>query len=266
MHTTTPKIATLLVMLLLLAACNNQAASIPPTTAAMDMTSQGHSMITTTGQAQTVAQTTQGNSDAPPPPPVLNPAKGQEIGFAYEAFLTPQQEGGEEKDTPPLTPNQFKSTAPSLLRNERTSRGHGIIRFTKDLSKAYVDVKVENVKPEDVVMFHIHCGRPGQLGPIIVDFAFEGNLQESLADGILSATITNEDLEREVASGEGLIGAFTAGCPIVPGLPDKVKTIAGMQYIAEQGELYFNLHTKGQVFFGDIRGKVSPIPLSALEN
>lgn len=273
MHTTMPTIAVrptlalLLVAVLLLTACNNQAASLPPTSAVSaaptSVAPEGHHMAATVGQ--NVAQAAPVGTTNAPPPPALDPARGQEIGFAYEAFLSPQQEGGEEKDTPPLTPNQFKSTAPSLLRNERTSRGHGVVRFTNDLSKAYVDVKIENVTIADVVMFHIHCGRPGQLGPIIVDFAIEGNLQESLADGVLSATITNEDIESVVASGEGLVGAFTAGCPIVPGLPDKVKTVAGMQLIAQQGELYFNLHTKGQVFFGDIRGKLSPIPLSALQ-
>ena len=43
------------------------------------------------------------------------------------------------------------------------------------------------------------------------------------------------------------------------GLPGKVKTIAGMQHIAEQGELYFNLHTKAQTFYGDIRGKLQRV-------
>jgi hypothetical protein len=32
-----------------------------------------------------------------------------------------------------------------------------------------------------------------------------------------------------------------------------------MAYIAQQGELYFNLHTTGQTFFGDIRGQLYPM-------
>jgi hypothetical protein len=32
-----------------------------------------------------------------------------------------------------------------------------------------------------------------------------------------------------------------------------------MQLIAEQGELYFNLHTKAQTFFGDIRGQLQRV-------
>lgn len=193
----------------------------------------------------------------------LDPAKGDSVGFAYEAFLSPQQEPGEEEEIPPLTPDQFRSTEPSTPRNERLSRGHGILRFSKDLSKAYVDVEVENIDIDKISLFHIHCGRPDQLGPIMVDFGLMGNIQENFKDdGRFSLTILNEDIENTTAAGEGLVGAFTAGCPIIPGLPDKVKTIAGMYYIAQQGDLYFNLHTTSQTYFGDVRGKLNEIDLT----
>lgn len=187
----------------------------------------------------------------------LDPSKGQDIGSVFEAFLSPHQEGGEEEDTPGIIPDTFKSTAPSVSRNERQSRGHGVLSFTNDLSKAYVHVAIEEVNPEDIVMFHIHCGRPGQLGPIIIDFALAGDLQEYWADNVLALELTNEDIEAAANHGEGIVAAFTAGCPIVPAIPvDKVKTIAGLEFIARQGELYFNLHTKGQTYFGDIRGQL----------
>lgn len=195
-------------------------------------------------------------SDAPSPIP-LDPSLGSEIGSVFEAFLSPHQEGGEEEDTPALIPDVFRSTAPSVARNERTSRGHGVLSFTRDLSKAYVHVAIENVDPAEIAMFHIHCGRPGQLGPILVDFALAGNLQHYLEDGVLSLEISNADIEAVVAHGDGLIGALTAGCPITLAMPaDKVKTIAGMETIAREGELYFNLHTRGQMYFGDIRGQL----------
>ncbi len=186
----------------------------------------------------------------------LNPAAGQEIGFVYEAFLSPHQEGGEEEDTPAFMPAEFRSSEPSVPRNERTSRGHAVLEFTNDLSKAYVYLAVENVKPEDVVMLHLHCGRPGQLGPIMVDFALAGNINEYLADGVFSGEIVNADIVATANHGSGLIAAFTSGCPIIPTIPtDKAKTVAGMEYIARQGELYFNLHTAAQTYFGDIRGQ-----------
>jgi CHRD domain len=191
----------------------------------------------------------------------LDTSKGQEIGFVYEAFLSPQQEPGEEENTPATTPKAFKSTAPSVPRNKRKSQGHAVLRFTKDLSKVYVDVKVEGVNVQDVVMFHIHCGKPDMLGPILVDFAFSGDIQENLSDGIFSVELTNQDIEKVVSSGHkhGVVAAFTLGCPIIPGGSDKVKTIAGMEHIARRSELYFNLHTKGQVYFGDMRGQIHPV-------
>jgi hypothetical protein len=184
----------------------------------------------------------------------LNVEAASEIGFVYEAYLSPQQEGDEEENTPRLTPGVFRSTAPSVPREERTSRGHAVLEFTNDLSRAYVYLQVVNVNPEDVVMLHLHCGRPSQLGPIMVDFSMMGDVVEYLEDGTMAVEITNADIEAVIDNGEGFIGAFTAGCPIMPGVPGNFTTIGGMAYVARQGELYFNLHTAGQTFYGDIRG------------
>jgi len=188
-------------------------------------------------------------------PIALDPASGSEVGFIYEAFLSPHQEGGEEEDTPALTPPQFKSTAPSVARAERSSRGHSVIEFSRDLSRATVFLAVGNVNPDDVAMLHLHCGRPGQLGPIIIDFSLAGSINSYLADGMLTIEVTNADIEGVLDHAHGLVGQFTSGCPIVPGTLDKVVTIAGMELIARSGELYFNLHTNGQIFYGDIRGQ-----------
>ncbi|MCB0072496.1 MAG: CHRD domain-containing protein [Caldilineaceae bacterium] len=199
-----------------------------------------------------------------PAPFTLNPDKGSKIGLVYEAYLSPEQEGDDEEDTPAMAPAVFKSTAPSVPRHLRTSRGHGVISFTNDLSKAFVHVAVDNVNPDDIVMFHIHCGRPGQLGPILVDFGLKGDLTDYFEDGYFAMEVVNEDIDAAVESGEGIVGAFASGCPIVATNPmDKVKTVGGMQFIAEQGELYFNLHTKGQTFFGDIRGQLQRVETKA---
>jgi hypothetical protein len=194
-------------------------------------------------------------------PIALNPAGGSEIGFVYQAYLSPHQEGGEEADTPAFIPPQFRSTAPSVPRNERTSRGHGVVEFTRDLSRAYAYLAVENVVIEDIVMLHLHCGRPGQLGPIIIDFGMMGTWTEMFADGVMKVEIRNEDIVAVTSQVASPIDAFTLGCPITTANPaDKVKTIAGLQLIAEEGEIYFNLHTKGQTYFGDIRGQLSRVP------
>ena len=61
-----------------------------------------------------------------------------------------------------------------------------------------------------------------------------------------------------------IVGALTAGCVInSPSLgslkPTKVSTVSGMAQIALEGELYFNLHTTSQTYFGDIRGQIHAV-------
>jgi hypothetical protein len=197
----------------------------------------------------------------------LDPARGAEVGMVFEAFLSPHQEPDEEDNTPRTTPKVFRSTAPSKSRAERETaghRGHGQVRFSRDLSRAFIDVKVEGIDPTTVNMFHIHCGKPGILGPILVDFALATDLQKNLADGVFSVEIRNEHIVATARHGHGPIAAFTMGCAIPsPSLgslgPTKVSTVAGMAQIALEGELYFNLHTTGQTYFGDIRGQIHAV-------
>lgn len=190
----------------------------------------------------------------------LDPAAGREIGLVFEAYLSPQQEGDEESSVPQMAPAAFRSTAPSTPREERASRGHGIVAFTQDFSRAYAHLAVEGIDPDDIVMAHLHCGKPGQLGPIIVDFGKTGSLSAYFADGRLDYEITNRDLERVIEEGEGLVGEFTAGCPIILARPnDRIRTISGLAVVAGEGELYFNIHTKSQTFYGDIRGQLYPV-------
>ena len=217
------------------------------------------STILLVGITQSMAQSVPPRDDM-----ILRPDAGREIGRIYQAWLSPLQQGGEEADTPAVVPRAFRSTAPSVARNARQSRGHGTLAFTREQGRAYAHVKIEGIDPQDIVMFHIHCGRPGQLGPILVDFGRtpEGprDLPASFVNGEFSAEITNEDLVAVTEHSHGILGLLTAGCPTIPSIPmDRVKTIAGMALIAEQGELYYNLHTKGQTFFGDIRGQLTPV-------
>jgi CHRD domain len=226
---------------LMLLGCTPPASQNDATTPTAD-TSSGHLTITTHDAGQNAADI------------------GKEIGAVYEAYLSPQQEGGEEKDTPKSTPSQFKSTTPSKLRDERKDRGHGKLKFTKDLSKAIIEVEVTDVNIGEVNMFHIHCGRPSMLGPIGIDFSLTTDIQKNFNDdGVLAIEITNHEIEAVVNSAKGLVGAFTMGCPIFPNSKDKFTTIGGMEYLAREGDLYFNLHTTGQSYFGDIRGQLREI-------
>lgn len=189
---------------------------------------------------------------------------GQEIGAVYEAWLSPQQEGGEEEEAPASTPAAFRSTTPSTPREQRKSRGYGTVSFSKDLSRAWVKLEIEGVKIQEINLFHLHCGRPGQLGPILVDFGTKDGAKVDLpavfAKGMFTAEIKNTDIIAVTEHSHGALDFATKGCPIVQGLPqDRVKNIAGMEYITSQGDLYFNLHTTSQTYFGDIRGVLKRI-------
>lgn len=222
----------------------------------------------TTAAAATAATTATAESPSPQAAPALDAARGKEIGLVVESYLTPHQEAHEEADTPSSVPQQFRSTTPSKTRDEREAAGHrahGQVRFSKDLSRAWVDVKVEGVDLSNVNMFHIHCGEPGILGPILVDFALATDVRNNLSDGTFSVEIRNEHIAKTVAQGEGhgLIDGFTRGCVIgSPSLesmkPAKVMTVAGMAELAVERQLYFNLHTTGQTYYGDIRGQLYP--------
>jgi hypothetical protein len=202
----------------------------------------------------------------PAPAVALNPERNLEVGLVFESWLSPWQEGDEESNTPRTTPAKFKSTTPSQTRAQREAAGHrahGVVRFANDLSRAWVDVKVEGVDLSAVNMFHIHCGRPGILGPILVDFAQATDIKQNIADGTFSVEITDETIVKTAQSGEGLVGVMTMGCTIPsPSLgsngPVKTSTIAGMALLARAGELYFNLHTTGQTYYGDVRGQLLP--------
>ena len=45
----------------------------------------------------------------------LEPRAGSDIGFVYEAFLSPHQEGGEEEETPDFFPRHFIPVCHQLL-------------------------------------------------------------------------------------------------------------------------------------------------------
>jgi hypothetical protein len=124
-----------------------------------------------------------------------------------------------------------------------------------------MDMKISGIKPEDINMFHIHCGKPGILGPILVDFSLLTDLKQNFADSLFSVEFGNEALTSTIAHSHGAVGELTTGCivpsPSLSGLVVQATTISALAYIASQGDLYLNLHTTGQTYYGDIRGQLS---------
>src|SRR5688572_12653921 len=194
-----------LVLLVLAAACSDSAAQSPPVVQSAPVVAAEPAAVPVVQPAAAVA------------PAELDAGRGQEIGLVFEAYLTPHQEGDEEENTPSSTPKQFRATTPSQSRAEREAAGHrahGQVRFTRDFSRAFVDVKIEGIDPKTVNLFHIHCGKPGILGPILVDFALVTDIQKNLEDGVFSVEIRNEHIVNTAKHGHGPAAAFTMGCLI----------------------------------------------------
>lgn len=189
-----------------------------------------------------------------------DPALGATTFTVYEAFLSPAQEPGEESEIPKPLEKSLGATKPSTVRSKRASRGWGRVRIARDLSTAYVDVEIKGVDAADILMFHIHCGPPGGLGPILVDLGKFGALPSKLAGGKLSVQVGNDDLTFVNMLPKGANLKLPESCPIEPGFPVQVKTIAGLDYLARKGVLYFNLHTKAHTYYGEMRGQIYAAP------
>ena len=189
-----------------------------------------------------------------------DPALGATTYTTYEAYMSPAQQPGEETDAPKIVEKSLglANTEPSVPRESRKSRGYGQIKFTKDLTKAYVEVDIKGVNPDDIIMFHIHCGPPGVLGPIIVDFGAEGSPAKKFVDGKMTVELTNKNIVFVKDMPKGLKPALPESCPAELGFPTQSKTLASLEYLAKKGVLYFNLHTKAHTFYGEMRGQIYP--------
>jgi hypothetical protein len=187
-----------------------------------------------------------------------DPALGATTYTVYEAYLSPAQEPGEESETPKVLEKSLGATAPSTPREARKSRGYGQLRFAKDLSKAYVDVEIQGVNAGDILMFHIHCGPPGVLGPIIVDFGESESPAKKLANGKMTLELTNKNVLFVKDMPKGLKPSLPESCPAELGFLTQSKTIASLEYLARKGVLYFNLHTKAHTYYGEMRGQIYP--------
>lgn len=189
-----------------------------------------------------------------------DPALGTRLFTEYEAFLSTEQEPEEPEGS--------------------TALGYGNLRFAKDLSFGEINVQVDNLEPGDIVGFHLHCGPPGFLGPIVINFGEYGEFSETFADGQFSARVTNENITfvetvdqapsslspelpppptgvPEIPDGPPTL---PEGCPVALGLAtQQVNTVAGVEALARAGVLYFNVHTADHEFFGEVRGQVYPV-------
>lgn len=141
---------------------------------------------------------------------------------------------GAQEVTPPGAP-----TTPSLgVATDATAQIR--VRFARDLSSFRFILPVQNGR--QITQAHLHCGRPGQNGPVVV-FLFPLNPSGVDVDGVLS------DGSRTSAD----IIAGAANCETAIGRP--VRDIASLAFAARDGLVYANVHTVTNGA-GEVRGQL----------
>src|SRR5215472_9521135 len=73
----------------------------------------------------------------------------------FKGFPSPQQEPGPSSGT--------------------TASAKATIIFDAYLTQAQITFDLTNLNPSDIAAFHLHCGLPGQLGPLVINFAAFGS-------------------------------------------------------------------------------------------
>lgn len=112
------------------------------------------------------------------------------------------------------------------------------VRFAKDLSSFRFVLPVQNGVA--VTQAHLHCGRPGQNGPIVV-FLFPLTQGGVDVDGVLS---DGSRISADIVPG-------AAGCETAIGRP--IRDIASLAFAARDGLIYANVHSV-QNGAGEVRG------------
>lgn len=158
-------------------------------------------------------------------------AQDDDDDFNFLAYLS----GAQEVVPPdsPATPSPGVST-----------QGAGVfaMRAFPDLSAANFRLAVRNMT--GVTQAHLHCGRAGQNGPVVVPL-MQPNDQGADMSGVLGqGRITNEHIVESAS-----------GCEQIIGRP--VRNIASLVAAAFEGLIYANVHTVANPA-GEIRGQVIP--------
>jgi hypothetical protein len=148
---------------------------------------------------------------------------------------------GAQEVTPPDSP-----ATPSLgVETEASGRFDAVL--APDLSSITFQLSVQNGVA--VTQAHLHCGLPGENGPIVVTLS-PTNEEGADVNGLLAeGTRTNADIESTATQCEERIG-------------QPVRNIASLAAAAVLGLIYANVHTvanpegeiRGQVIIGDGNG------------
>lgn len=143
---------------------------------------------------------------------------------------------GAQEVTPPDAP-----TTPSLGVTTQAT-GDVQVKVAEDLSSLAFVLNVNN--GTGVTQAHLHCGRPGENGPVVV-FLSPLNAEGQDVNGQLAqGTITNQQIEAGAEACEELIGR-------------PVLNVASLTAAAFDGLIYANVHTLANTE-GEVRGQLIP--------
>lgn len=143
---------------------------------------------------------------------------------------------GAQEVTPPDAP-----TTPSPGVTTQAT-GDVQVRVAEDLSSFAFVLNVNN--GTGVTQAHLHCGRPGQNGPVIVFLAPLNEQGEDVNGMLAEGTRTNENIETGAEACEALIGR-------------PVRNVASLTAAAFEGLIYANVHTLTNPA-GEVRGQLIP--------
>lgn len=172
---------------------------------------------------------------------------------SYQAFPSPQQEPG-----------------PS---SGETTTAIGLLEFDPYLTQVQVTFYLKNLNPSQIAAFHLHCGLPGQLGPIVVNFNIFGSFTQTFSQVdsntyLFSQTVTDADVDEANWPPSSLRPPPACAANNIG--PAPATNIAGIEALARIGQLYFNVHVGNSIrqptyFFGLIRGQVYSVetPINA---
>lgn len=143
---------------------------------------------------------------------------------------------GAQEVTPPDAP-----TTPSPGVTTQAT-GDVQIKVAEDLSSLAFVLNVNN--GTGVTQAHLHCGRPGENGPVVV-FLSPLNAEGQDVNGQLAqGTITNQQIEAGAEACQELIGR-------------PVLNVASLTAAAFDGLIYANVHTLANPA-GEVRGQLIP--------
>jgi hypothetical protein len=132
--------------------------------------------------------------------------------------------------------------AEEVPANDSPSQGNAVLRLSADGTELDYRLLVANI--EDVTQAHIHCGLPGQNGPVVVW------LYPSAPPSLLIPGTSNGVLNTGTATSADVIAR-----PASTACPDGVADFDDVIEKLRTGGAYVNVHTV-QFAPGEIRGQI----------